>query len=173
MRYYKGDDPESPIGEGIIYLEVMEGYPVRQITVTDTQRLSSNRDFMMGHGQTDFDEVEEALPISKEEFDLVWSRHLEAHREEWERAKDRYPIGTPVEGVLKVFFPQGVIVELEQTVHGVAEYQACRDSTPPMNLYPGHEVTGVVKGYDEINQWIILNRPQVGEVVIDYTWRPE
>ncbi|AJW69290.1 hypothetical protein PPE_06115 [Paenibacillus polymyxa E681] len=28
-------------------------------------------------------------------------------------------------------------------------------------MYPKHEVTAIVKGYDELNQWVILDQTQV------------
>ncbi len=54
-----------------------------------------------------------------------------------------------------------VIVDLENDVLGLADYKACKASTTPENMYPRHIVTAVVSGYDEENQWVLLEAPEV------------
>jgi hypothetical protein len=34
-------------------------------------------------------------------------------------------------------------------------------------MYPGHKVTAVVKTYDELNQWLVLDSPTVHEEQIE------
>src|SRR5258708_27974088 len=48
-----------------------------------------------------------------------------------------------------------------RTAVGVADYGVCQASTEPQLMYPGNRLTGNVKGYDEENQWIVLESPRV------------
>ena len=61
------------------------------------------------------------------------------------------------------------IVDLSpvNSVLGLANYAAYKASTTPENMYPRHIVTAVVSGYDEENQWVLLEAPEVQSEVVD------
>ncbi|GEP63546.1 hypothetical protein CBE01nite_13140 [Clostridium beijerinckii] len=77
------------------------------------------------------------------------------------RAKEYFTKGKEVEGILKVFCPQGVIIELENKTIDIADYEECARNSEAKNLYPNHLVSAKVKDYDEKNMWIILEDARV------------
>jgi hypothetical protein len=166
MKYYKYVEPDNYPYGGTTYLETEEGWAIRQITVSDDQYYASNGNYsefglILSEGYVDYDSIDEVAAISQQEFEYVWQAHLRQHNEEWELAKQRYSVGTPVRGTIRIFYPQGVIVELGENVLGVADYAACRSTARPEWMSSNHILTAVVAGYDETNQWIVLTNPQV------------
>ncbi|MBI9051094.1 MAG: hypothetical protein JEZ00_16855 [Anaerolineaceae bacterium] len=134
MKYYKYKDEESEIAPGMEYLETDDGWAIRQIAFNGKEHLASNRKYPNGRmgladQQCDFDIFEEIIPISKQEFDNIWNAHLTIHQDEWNAIKEIHPIGKEVKGVIEIFFPQGVIVDLGGNALGVADYAACKAST--------------------------------------------
>ncbi|NEW08360.1 hypothetical protein GK047_20385 [Paenibacillus sp. SYP-B3998] len=102
------------------------------------------------------------LEITKDTFEQIWSDLLQCNILEWERIKSLLVIGTEVDGVIEVFYPQGVIINLNKlNAMGIADYSECKSSTSPENLYPGYSVKARVKAFDEVNQWIILEGAKV------------
>lgn len=172
MRYYKYPDEYSPIG-GMTYVETEAGWTIRQLTVRGNQMLASNVAYprwglMLADQRVEFDDIDEVTPISKAEFDQVWQTHLAQHTARWTATKTTYPIGTSVTGVLRVFYPQGVIVEIGNNVLGVADHAAVRAGSRPDWLYPRSIMTAIVAGYDEINYWLVLTSPHLtGEHVAE------
>lgn len=100
--------------------------------------------------------------VAKDEFEELWRRHTAPHREAWERARDGYPVGTRVEGIVRYFYPQGTIFSIGE-VQGVADYDECRANGRAADLAPGHGIAGVVAGYDETNMWLRLAEAVVGD----------
>lgn len=171
MRYFK-EETDVPLEDSTTYYETDEGTVIRQLTANESRTIGSNREdpecgMWLADIPIDPEEMDDLVPINKEEFESVWSRHLETHREEWEKVKDRNPIGSLVEGFLNVFYPHGVIIDLEEGGHGVANADEYQASTHSSNLLPGRKVTGTVKGYGEVNQWIILDNIKPSEEVED------
>ena len=169
MNYCKYDDEYSPLAPGTEYLEINENWANRQITFNGEEYLASNYihprwGIMLADGELDYDELVregEVTPITKDEFEAVWQAHLALHQAEWEAAKRSYQIGTSVDGWIKIFYPQGVIVFLGNAL-GVADYRACKASTSPEFIMgTGYKISAVVSGYDDENQWIILDSPHV------------
>lgn len=172
MKYYKYCNEESQIDGGFTYLETDEGYTIRQITVNGDRFFASNVCYphwglCLTEKYVDYDSIDEVIPVSRSEFDDIWQKHLSQHRLRWNKAKETYGIGSKVQGIIEIFFPQGVIVNLGDDVLGVADYEECRASTKPEYMYPKHKVVAIVDGYDEVNQWVILTSPQVYETRID------
>ena len=164
MKYYKYLDEESFIGGAARYLETDRGRAVREVSLNGDVCLASNILYphwgmLLAEGRVEYDEV--VTPISKSEFDEAWNKNLTQTAARWLIAKFAYPIGTPVQGSIVIFYPQGVIVDLGRCVLGAADYEACRNSTKAELMYPKHKVTAVVKDYDESNQWLILDSPTV------------
>lgn len=169
MKYYKYDDGYRLVEDGITYVEVDDGWAVRQITVSEEGIYASNVSYppwglILADQSIEYDEIEEVIPIGQQEFDEVWHQHLEQRQVIWNEAKAAYPVGRLAQGYIELFFPQGVIVNLGEGVLGVANHQACRASTPSdVSLGSFLKLTAVVTGYDEVNQWLMLGSPQVYE----------
>src|SRR6266498_1502482 len=174
MKYYKYYDEDSPIDSGITYIEANEGIAYRQITVNGDKYLMSNINYpewgmMLAEGQIDHTGIDEVQEISQEEFDNVWNTHLINQQSQWDQTKQKYTIGVEVTGYIQIFFPQGVIVNLGQDTLGVANYAECRATAKREWMYPGFKVTAIVSDYDELNHWLLLERPRVHEDVLkDY-----
>ncbi|HEX8834573.1 MAG TPA: hypothetical protein VF719_10255 [Abditibacteriaceae bacterium] len=165
MRYYKFND-DFIFSDGLTYIEADDGWTLRQLTVGDGQTIASNVNhpqwgFTLPEKHVNYDDFEEVIPITQQEFDTVWNQHLSQHHQQWETAKALYPLGRRVTGAILVFYPQGVIIDLESNALGVADYARCHASAQPEWMYPKHQVKAVVAGYDEENQWIKLAEPQV------------
>ena len=164
-RYYKYRD-EAIIGDGIRYVEAVDGVAIREVTEVGDILIGSNIKYpgwsmMLSEGDSDYDSIEEVEAIEKSEFDRVWRRLLESNVGRWAFTKAAYTIGARVGGHLVVFYPQGAIVDFRDGALGIADYGACKASTEWQNMYPGHRVTAIVAGYDEDNQWVLLAQPQV------------
>jgi hypothetical protein len=171
MRYYKWDDADFHVFVEFgmfIYFEVNKNNIIlRQIASNGEIYLASNviqTDGNMYLGDQPFESSEndeDVISITKDEFEDVWSAHLKIYEARWSQIKQTYPVGTTLQGLIHIFFPQGVIVNLGNNVLGVADYKACLASTKREFMYTRNKITAVVAGYDEENQWLILDSPQV------------
>lgn len=84
--------------------------------------------------------------------------------DEWNQIKRSLPVGTKVKGEIEVFFPQGTLVNLgEEQATGLAATTALRKTTPAQWRYPGHKMNAIVSGYDELNQWVVLDQARIFE----------
>ncbi len=171
-RYFKKPNTRwSPIGTGgFIYREVQDGVHLREITFNGSEYFASNIkwppwDLVLPDQNSDYDELmliyPEIAEITKQEFDGIWNAYLATRQAIWNQVKQTYPIGTDVQGVILLFFPQGTIVDLGGDAIGVADRKASRASDESKFMYPRHKITAVVKDYDETYQWIILDSSQV------------
>src|SRR5205823_1165310 len=104
MKYYKYEELEDhPLGGGTTYIESEGGGTIRQITARDGRYFASNISYppwglVLGEGQVDWDDLDEVIPISASDFEVVWRAHVRQHHDKWEAAKQAYPVGTPVAG---------------------------------------------------------------------------
>jgi hypothetical protein len=174
-NYYKYTDEYNFAG-GTRYIETCEGWSLREVTVADDVLIGSNikypkQGLLLSDAQCDYDDIPEALAIDQPEFETVWERHLKNYAGHWAMAKRAYRVGENVTGYLAVFYPQGTIIDYGNGVLGLADYQACKESTEPQHLYTGHIVTGVVHGYDEKQQWLLIASPKVYPETINYPIR--
>jgi hypothetical protein len=115
MKYYKYKDDYGFVDDGMTYLEVENGGAIRQITVNEDKVYASNVSYppwglMLPDQQIDFDEIDEVIPISKQEFEEIWHKHLKQRQDLWEWTKAAHQVGSTVQGYIETFFPQGVIV---------------------------------------------------------------
>lgn len=167
MKYYKFEEFDfHPLG-GTTYIESENGCSIRQITAHAGRFLASNVShpdwgLVLADQCVDFDDIEEVTSISAFEFEDVWQSHLQQHQREWGEVKQAHPLGSHTNGIIRIFYPQGVIIDLNNNALGVADYNSCCAGSPP-DWIPrtGYKVTSVVGGYDETNQWVILQNPQV------------
>lgn len=165
MKYYKYpwvDDENS-----VDYIEVDDKIVMRQLTVFEHKVQSSNVDLLLADQPFEYEElqdIEEIKQITAEEFNAVWQKHLQAHETTWNAAKNLFPINKRVVGCMKIFFPQGIIVQLGQGIFGVTDYwQARATASSKFIMGTRYQISGIVTGYDETNQWIKLNSPQIYE----------
>jgi len=179
MNYYKyEEDEDNLIGGGTRFVDSSEGRALREVTINGDCFLGSNicyphRGMMIAEKAVDYDQIEEVTPITREEFDAVWSAHLAQNAGRWAIIKQAYPVGTQVQGRIAVFYPQGVIVDLgDSGTLGIANYHECKASSKLEFLSSKHRVSAIVRGYDELNQWLLLGSPQVHEdrVSDPYWW---
>ena len=168
MKYFRYQDDEGPLDDGVTYVETKDGYAWRQVTVNRAQSVASSipdptHGMALAEGDTDWAALEEVevTEISRAEFKTPWEASLRKHDVRWMASKHAYPEGTAAHGRLRCFFPQGVIVDLEHETIGVANYEECKVSARPEHLYPGHRVSARTAGYDDVNHWILLSQPRV------------
>lgn len=167
MKYYKYLDEYSEIGGGVRYIETDDHHTsYREVTLNGTICLASNINYphwgmCMSDQPAPYDEIDEVTSISKSEFDEAWNKNLTQTAVRWLFTKSAYPIGTPVRGFIVLFYPQGTIVHLGNSVLGVADSAACRNSSEAEFMSPKLKVTAIVKDYDESNQWLMLDSPKV------------
>jgi hypothetical protein len=172
VKYYKYQNLERPFAPGISYLETQHGGVIRQVIVKGEMYIGSNVDYpdwgmVRPSSGANYDVESSLTPITKEEFEQIWQAHLAVRQPEWTRVKQAYPIGMPVQGFIRLFYFQGVLINCGGAVLGTADYDACLASTKPEYLYTRHKVTAVVAGYEELNQWLILGSPQVYQEQIE------
>jgi hypothetical protein len=169
MRYFKYFD-DYTIENGFRYIEIDEnGTSFREITFNGNILIASNILYPfkgMFLADQPYEEIEDLEDISNDEFEEIWSKSLLQNKAEWESAKLNYPINSEVSGSIVCFYPQGVILHLVSSILGIANYQDCKNSTKPENLYPKHKVVAKVSGYDEQNQWIIVSEPRVYDEIV-------
>jgi len=178
MRYYKYKDDYTQIRGGTRFIETYKGVALREVSVNGDCFLGSNICYphyglVLAEGKIDYDKVDDVTPISREDFEAVWRKHLAQNAGRWVIIKQAYSLGTSVEGRIAIFYPQGVIVDLGDCgTLGVANYNECKTSTKPEYMYTKHRISAIVAGYDEENQWLVLGSPQVYEEQVNdpYWW---
>lgn len=178
MKYYKFWDRFGKLRGGDTYVELDKGYVMRQITIRDDEILASNRKhpahgFFLPTGYIDYaaynqlheKEIKDGLikpvtTIPKKNFDQVWQSHLNQFKADWESKKIAYPKGKRIIGRVQAFYPQGVVIEIEDDLWGVADYERCRASLGH-TLMPKLPIEITVGGYDDSFQWLILHDPDL------------
>jgi len=169
MKYYKYPNPYITDDEiATEYIELDGETIMRQLSVFEHYYISSNVDLALADQPFDEDMIddygEEIVSITVDEFNAVWQQPLRHHEARWTEAKKSFPINKPVMGCMKIFFPQGIIVQLDQQVFGVTDYwQARATASPGFSMQTGRQIAGIVTGCDETNQWIELGSPQIYE----------
>ena len=168
MKYYKYPNPNITNDEiATEYIEVRDDLIMRQLSVFENYYISSNVDLSLADQPFEYENIkddydEEIVSIAADEFNAVWQKYLGHHEARWIESKTLFPINTPVIGCIKIFFPQGIIVQLGQQTLGVTDYiQARATASPGFIMQTRYQIAGIVTGYDEANQWIELSSPQI------------
>lgn len=121
----------------------------------DIIRISCKED-CLAEGVIDVEDIEgEIIEISLEEFEEKWNAEIKAYHKLWKFQKEKYPIGKIVEGEIKYFYPQGIIMQIGET-KGVYQARESKESDV-YRKYPLDKIKGKVKGYDEKNMWLIIS----------------
>jgi hypothetical protein len=158
LNYYKYQDDYTPLGDAVTFVDHASNMK------------NPPWSLILPEKRVDYDFIPEVTRISKEEFDNVWSMNLSSRSRAWLETKAKYVLRARVSGYIEIFFPQGVIVDLGNDALGVADWQAWQASTKPEFMSTGYKVTAVVSGYDEENQWVVLDSPQVGNERREKVW---
>lgn len=165
-RFFKWNDDDI---KGTTYIEIDDdNIASKQIAVTSNKYIASNRKdeehhFYLAEEKIDVNDIIDfgGSEISESQFYNIWNKYREGLSDNWHQTKENFPIGSEIEGIIEVFYPQGVIISISQDIIGIADYNKCRNSTQPDNLYPRHKIIGKVDGYDEENMWLIIDNPKV------------
>ncbi|MBL1225092.1 hypothetical protein [Enterococcus sp. BWR-S5] len=107
-------------------------------------------------------EIDELVSfISAEDFEAVWQSQLSHYMDRFQRGKSEYPIGASVIGTVKMIYPQGVLVSINDYI-ALASYQRLEDSCISAGeIYAGQTVHGKILAYDEQNLWLLLDEETV------------
>jgi|SRR5579859_178919 len=162
-KYYKYTAEWSDLVDATTYVETENRAEFRRISFDGRSYVASN--VIQPNGQMDLAStavdyekwLDAVTPITEDEFDGIWQAYLVTRQPQWKAMKESYPIGAKVDGILHLFVPLGAIVKLESNAVGVADYAACKAAIAPKGMYSGEKIKAVVVGYDEDNQWIVLD----------------
>ena len=177
MNYFHFIDKFGKLRNADTWVELDRGFVLRQISLLNNEVLASNRPhpvhgYHLPTGYIDYaaynqihaDDISRGLikPVVKttpEKFDAVWQKHLAHFEPEWALVKKDYTLETVIKGKVRAFYPQGVIISLEDNVTGIANYERCREIFGH-TLIPNMPVQVTVGGYNERMQWLIFIEPQ-------------
>ncbi|MCR8980144.1 hypothetical protein [Brevibacillus laterosporus] len=140
----------------LYYFEVDDrNVAYRQIVVTDNYHyaISTAPDFQLSEIEIEYADDE---LIGEAEFQKIWDLALEPYREEWNHTKRKYSLGQEINGVIQMFYPQGIIIRGNDNVYAVTDYEAVKRQIKPEYLNPGYKISGVIKDYDDKNFWFVL-----------------
>ncbi len=128
-----------------------ERYAWRQVIIDRDSRLhaSCREDCLAEGAVTDSEEdlEGECRDIPQAAFEEIWSMAVKDYHSEWMQTKEKYPVGSIVQGICQHFYPHGTIVKGDDFD---AVYQGWEDAILRKSL------TAQVAGYDETNMWLVL-----------------
>jgi ribosomal protein S1 len=76
--------------------------------------------------------------------------------EKWNKIKNKYIIGQKIITKINCIYPQGIIFNVGEMFHGIADYDECKAKYGSKYLYSGNEMEMDIIGYDDDNMWIKL-----------------
>lgn len=100
--------------------------------------------------------TDEDQEITEDAFEKLWRQAIEPFQELWLQTKSKYSKGDLITGSIAMFYPQGVIIRIENQVYAVTDYQKLSSCTRKELMYPGYRIQGTVSSYDESNLWLVL-----------------
>ncbi len=176
MQYYQFLDKFGRLKGSTTWAELDRGFVLRQISILGDEVLASNRPhpehgYHLPTGYIDYAaynqihaaDIDKGLikPVAKitpEKFDAVWQKHLAQNESEWATVKKNHSLNTVLNGEVRAFYPQGVIISVGEKVSGIANYERCREIFGH-TLMPRMPVQVTVGGYNERMQWLIFIEP--------------
>lgn len=158
MEYIK-----SFFEDEIYYFEVDDQQiAYRQIVVTDTDsKVSIAPDFMLAETEIEYEPDEK---IGVVEFEIAWESAISKYRKQWDYYKQQYLPGDSVTGVLRMFYPQGCVIQLDEHTYAIADRAILPEQIDGFSLGIGIVIAGRVSGYDEQNLWVQLDQCTVDHV---------
>jgi len=153
LRYIKARGIEE---QEILYFEVdVNRTAYRQVYVTENRSfVSIAPDFYLSDQEVEMYDGD--VEITEEAFEKIWKEATGLYRAAWEHVKGTYSLQDSVVGTIRMFYPQGVLIQLSEEGYAVADYDKLRQNTNPAHMYPGYQVQGTIKQYDELNFWLLL-----------------
>ena len=95
--------------------------------------------------------TEENTEIPQAEFERIWRQCMRYYEEDWQQAKDDYPVNSVAVCKVEYFYPQGIIAHSGKTVF-------CMEDTADSRINRINiTIKGTVIGYDEQNMWVLLS----------------
>ncbi|MCT4606569.1 MAG: hypothetical protein N4A64_10785 [Marinisporobacter sp.] len=173
MIYFKWIDETGEYNEGIssvTYYELIDEYVLRQLMLIEDRWVGSNRkdkefEYYLAEGKVTLKEINsfdgDISMISKDEFEELWEVHCSAHLELWKKSKEDYTVGMQLQGSIEVIYPQGMLIKVGKYTLALGDYEACVQKSSCKSLYPNQLISGKVKGYDEVNMWILLEECKI------------
>ncbi|MFD1991097.1 hypothetical protein ACFSGI_14065 [Paenibacillus nicotianae] len=158
MEYIK-----SFFEDEIYYFEIDDQQiAYRQMVITDNQsKVSIAPDFMLAETEVEYEPHEK---ISVVEFEIAWESAISTYRKQWDYYKQQYLPGDSVTGVLRMFYPQGCIIQLDEHTYAIADRAMLPEQIDGLPLGIGIAVAGRVSGYDEQNLWVQLDQCTIHHV---------
>lgn len=152
MQYIK-----SLFEDEIYYFEVDDQQVAyRQVVVSEGQsKVSIAPDFMLAETEINFEPDEKMGLI---EFEMTWESAISPYRKQWDYYKQQYLPGDSVSGTLRMFYPQGCIIQLNKHVYAIADTTTLPEQIGGQPIGVGLTVTGIVSGYDEQKLWVQLDQ---------------
>ena len=152
MQYIK-----SLFEDEIYYFELDDQrVAYRQIVIAEGQsKVSIAPDFMLAEKEVDFEPDEQIGVI---EFEIIWESAISSYRKQWDYYKQQYLPGDSVTGILRMFYPQGCLIQLNEHVYAIADTTTLSEQMNGQPIGVGLTVTGIVSGYDEQNLWVQLDQ---------------
>ena len=94
--------------------------------------------------------------ISREEFMQQWNQSLAPFREDFNRVKAQYSIGSDLEVSINCFYPQGVMLQTPTGFNGLANYLECKAQLGTDKMYPQTSFRAKITGFDDENQLLLV-----------------
>lgn len=139
--------PDSVIGSNQPYYKI-PGQEYYDLTIPEGPHDPS--DLMEGY-------EDEIVEITKEEFDTKWRDFLNSQINRWEKTKARFEIGSRINGLPKMYYPQGIIVEVELDVYGIIPRKILPlNENVPFKIGQ-QDLNLEIISYEEKFHWLVLN----------------
>jgi len=131
-----------------------EGYALRQIISNNGMiQISCKTDCLAEGSINVFDLDGECKYIDYNTFEKKWQSIIKIYKVSWMKEKKVNSVGKVIQGNVKYFYPQGVILQIDDS-QAICDYNELKKVAGSNNLKVGQIVNGVVIGYDESNMWI-------------------
>ncbi len=170
-RYYRFRDQGNPTGPALTYVEAIDGWHLREISVSRDDTLASNVrhpvwGLVLCDDHCDYSDAGdggelELVEITAQQFEQVWGDYLESRAGSWVELQRRYPEGRPVAGEMVAYYPQGIVVDLGDGDLGLVDHPMFRQRAGADGFARFRQLRGTVEGYDQPFQWLLLRDIQV------------
>lgn len=130
------------------------GNALRQIIIGNNDIQISCKTDCLAEGIIELEDLEGDIKLLDSNFfEKKWKSIINNFEASWIEQKNQYSIGQYVQGRIKYFYHQGVILQIDK-VQGICDYEEAKRRNENTILQPGQIVKGIVSGYDETNMWI-------------------
>lgn len=170
MKYIDSDNSLEAGGVCTVLYEVIDNYAARQLLLSRGKFVGSNRkdkklDYFLAECSISIEDLkntdEKFQIITQKEFEKIWGEYCELYKDEWNRSKSKFKVGTQVQGIVEAIYPQGIIIKLEEETVAITNYDECINNSFVGSIYPHQCVKGTVKEYDEKNMWIVIHDSRI------------